>query len=459
MTPLACGGAHTPWLWPLLGRLHFYIGLLVGPFLLVAALSGMLYALTPQLEQALYHDQFHTDTASGEPLTLARQVSLARDAHDGETAPLAVRPAPTPGQTTRVILADERLGQGEHMAIFVDPITGEVRGQLPVYGTSGITAFRILVSKFHRQLLLGDAGRLYSELAASWLWVAALGGLALRCRRRARHDRSKPGSGASRWHRRLGPWALIGFLLFSATGLTWSQYAGNNIGKLRAHYGWQTPSVATELEGGAPASDAAGIHAGHASAAHAQMAIDPVLFDRVLAAARADGIGADKVEITPAAGPDRAWTVSEIGREWPTEVDQAAIDPETLAIVDRTRFETFPLAAKLTRWGVDLHMGVLFGVINQWVLVVLAAALVAMTLLGYAIWWRRRPTHRHGVAPVTLWRALWRAPLAARLAVVAIAALIGWALPVLGVSLVLLMGIDAGVALHQRRKRTHAPAR
>ncbi len=28
-------------------------------------------------------------------------------------------------------------------------------------------------------LLLGDSGRLYSELAASWMWVAALGGIAL----------------------------------------------------------------------------------------------------------------------------------------------------------------------------------------------------------------------------------------------------------------------------------------
>jgi hypothetical protein len=29
--------------------------------------------------------------------------------------------------------------------------------------------------------MLGDIGRLYSELAASWMWVAALGGIALWC--------------------------------------------------------------------------------------------------------------------------------------------------------------------------------------------------------------------------------------------------------------------------------------
>ena len=38
----------------LLARLHFLIGLCVGPFLLVAAASGLVYALTPQLEAHLY---------------------------------------------------------------------------------------------------------------------------------------------------------------------------------------------------------------------------------------------------------------------------------------------------------------------------------------------------------------------------------------------------------------------
>lgn len=46
----------------LLKRLHFYIGLFVGPFLLVAALSGIVYALTPQLEDYLYADALHTDS-------------------------------------------------------------------------------------------------------------------------------------------------------------------------------------------------------------------------------------------------------------------------------------------------------------------------------------------------------------------------------------------------------------
>lgn len=35
------------WFIPLAMRIHFYIGFFVGPFLLIAALSGIFYALTP----------------------------------------------------------------------------------------------------------------------------------------------------------------------------------------------------------------------------------------------------------------------------------------------------------------------------------------------------------------------------------------------------------------------------
>jgi len=34
-------------------RMHLYVGLLIGPFLFVAALTGLLYVLTPQIEAAL----------------------------------------------------------------------------------------------------------------------------------------------------------------------------------------------------------------------------------------------------------------------------------------------------------------------------------------------------------------------------------------------------------------------
>ncbi len=71
------------------------------------------------------------------------------------------------------------LGESESRAIFIDPVTLAVKGDLVVYGTSGTLPFRAAIDYLHRNLMLGDFGRYYSELAASWLWIAALGGTLL----------------------------------------------------------------------------------------------------------------------------------------------------------------------------------------------------------------------------------------------------------------------------------------
>ncbi|MFW8217664.1 PepSY domain-containing protein, partial [Klebsiella pneumoniae] len=72
-----------------------------------------------------------------------------------------------------------------------------------VYGTSGVLPLRTWLDKLHSSLLLGDMGRNYSELAASWLWVAALGGVALwlATRPKRKLKRVKGGFAANRhWH-------------------------------------------------------------------------------------------------------------------------------------------------------------------------------------------------------------------------------------------------------------------
>lgn len=79
---------------------------------------------------------------------------------------------------------------------------------------------------------------------------------------------------------------------------------------------------------------------------------------------------------------DQAWTVTEIDRGWPTQVDAVAIDPHSMQIIDRTRFADFPLMAKLTRWGVDFHMGILFGLANQLVLIAFGIALCVLIVWG-----------------------------------------------------------------------------
>ncbi|MTD39401.1 PepSY domain-containing protein [Erwinia sp. CPCC 100877] len=430
----------------LLRRLHFYIGLFVGPFIFIAALSGSLYVATPQIEAWLYRDAL-TASDRGTPHSLADQIAVARQAIGHPLPVQAVRPAPHPGETTRVMFREPSSGSSETRGLFIDPVSLEVKGDMTVYGTSGILPLRLWIDNLHRSLWLEEIGRNYSELAASWMWVAALGGIALwllsRTPRQRKSIRQSAFARQRRWHTGLGGLLLVGLLLFSATGLTWSRWAGDNVNQLRAAMNWMTPQVNASLSGEPAVNDP---HAGH-HGSHHEMAMeeprpDNGLFDSVLAAARQAGIDAARVEIRPAMSASRAWTVSEIDRRWPTQVDEVAVNPYTLTVTDQTRFSGFPLMAKLTRWGVDFHMGILFGLANQLALVAFGAALCVLIVLGYRMWWRRRPVPGQVNPTQTLVNA-WRELGGISRGVTLLTALLfGMALPVMGGSLLLFLAVD-----------------
>lgn len=443
-------------------RLHFYAGVLVGPFILVAALSGALYALAPTLEQVVYAHELHAP-ATDDPLTLAAQIEVAEQ-HVGDEATLsAVRPAPEAGDTTRIMFAQEGLGASESRAVFIDPGTGEIRGDLTVYGTSGALPLRTWISNLHRNLQLGEVGRFYSELAASWLGIVVLAGLALwtiRIRKaRAKRDLMRPNpkhTGYRRafgWHASIGVWVVLGALFLSATGITWSQFAGANVSNLRASLDWGNPVLVTSLDGAADAP--ADEHAGHHGAVAAPTgAANPATFDAVLAIAQRTNVNTGLVEIKPPAEAGTAWTVREIKTSFPTEVDTVAIDGTTMQVVDRVDFADYSLPAKLARWGIDLHMGVMFGLANQIVLFVIALAIAGMVVLGYVMWSKRRPprsARAFGGSPPA--RGVLRdAPWWGLAGVAAVGAIVGLWLPLVGWTLVGFLVIDVVAGLLARHR-------
>ncbi|OBG87483.1 peptidase [Mycobacterium sp. E802] len=449
-------------------RLHFYAGIFVGPFLLIAAISGGLYAIAPTIEQFVYRDQLQTHS-SGDMLPVAEQVRAAQTQRPG-LAVTAVRPALGPGQTTRVMFDDPSLGESERHAVFVDPVTAASHGELTVYGSSGALPLRTWIDQLHRSLHLGEPGRMYSELAASWLWLIALAGVVLwwgRYRRASRRGDNEPRlltldrsvRGRSRtlnWHGAVGIWIAVGLLFLSATGLTWSRFAGENVTALRAALSWTTPTVSTAI-GGAPEVEISG-HEGHHSApapVTADGADAPLVgdIDRVLKAARDAGVGG-AVEVGIPAHTGTAFTVTQTRQPWVMSNNAVAVDGTSATVIDTSWFSDWPLAAKLSAWGIQLHMGLLFGIANQLVLLGLAVALVTVIVRGYLLWWHRRPTGGR----VPLGRAPRRGvltglPPGVAVAVVLVAAAVGWFIPLLGVSLAAFVGVDVVVGWRQHRRR------
>lgn len=452
---------------PLILRLHFYAGILVAPFILIATISGGLYAVAPTIEQLLYRDYLHVDP-TGPAVPVADQIRAAQ-AEQPDLTVAAVRPATDPGDTTRVMFTDPSLGESKRLAVFVDPSTATSVGESTVYGSSGALPLRTWISELHRHLHLGEPGRLYSELAASWLWVIALGGLYLWVERYRRNrdktrlltfDRKSKGRNRSlNWHGVAGIWIAVGLVFLSATGLTWSTYAGENVTELRSALSWTTPAI-TETIGSSDAAtpDHSG-HGGHSMdmAADASTTNSNVgRIDSVLDIAKANGIDG-AVEASIPASDDAAFVVAETRQPWLMSNNSISIDGSTGTVVDTLYFSDWPLAAKLAAWGIQLHMGTLFGVANQLALLALSVALASVIVRGYMMWWKRRPTKATGL---TAGRPPLRGGLrrispisVAVLAVVAVA--VGWFVPLLGLSLVAFLAVDV-VLGSIRRARTRA---
>ena len=376
-----------------LSRLHKFAGVIIAPFLIVAALSGFLYALAPTFEPWIYHDEV-TATAQGSPRSLDEQIAAAQRQHpDGDV--VRVEPSEDPQETTRVLFDDPTAPNSSYtQAVFVDPVDLHITGELQQYGGSRALPFRTWASNGHRTLWLGEPGRLYAELAASWLGALSILGLYLWLKRKQRNK--KQPSKVLALHARVGAWLLPGFLFLTVTGLTWSLVAGTSIGKVREELNWKEPSVATSVAE-AGASTRAGEHAGHPGhavhaghAGHARHtghhdAAELAGAQTALSTARSQGL-TGVLEMTPPEKPGDAWGVREARAAFKLRSDAVAVTPNG-EVIDRINSADWPLAAQLTSWLIQLHMGTLFGIYSQVALAALALGLLVVSGAGLWMWW------------------------------------------------------------------------
>ena len=439
-------------------RIHFYAGLFIAPFIFIAALSGALYAIAPTLENLVYKDVLTVSAPDGGDATevpLASQIKAAQNSHpDMDVA--QVWPSSKADEPTRVLLIDESLADNSELrSIFVDPYTGSVMGDEPSYSGLGELPLRHWISATHKNLHLGEVGELYSEIAASWLWVVALGGLFLwwRMARKRALTGLENKSGRRRkvlnLHGVAGTWLLVGMLGLSATGITWSVFAGGNVDRTITWLGGKAEPIETSLVAQPEAAEA-DPHAehNHSGAAAAGGLTPAQISDQaatVLDTARAEGLTGQLRLFVPE-DTDHAWQASERWVPWRLTSDAVSVNGETGEVVDRLPFSELPLFSKLTQWGIYIHMGIMFGLALQITLALVALGICAMVVMGYIMWWRRRPT-KNGIAGVP-----GRADLTCTdwVIIAAVGIPVGLFLPLLGLSFAAMLVADRLLA--RRRK-------
>ncbi|MES1256485.1 MAG: PepSY domain-containing protein [Acidobacteriota bacterium] len=441
-------------------RWHFYAGLFVVPFMLMLAITGIIYLFKPQLDAWMYRDLLFV-TPGPVALAAESQLDTARGSHAGAT-PLSLTAGAAADRSTQVNLV---LADGREMAVFVDPYIGRVLGE-----RNERRNLQYYALKLHGELLLGTVGDWIVELAACWALVLLVTGVYLWWPRDGLRlwgvwlPRLSRHSSRIFWrdlHSVTGIYSsvLVAFLLI--TGLPWAIFWGTSFaqvwnryppymyngapqsgirtGRLNEGVGKVVPWAAEQLPMPESMPASSSVHHNHdAASGHAEdSAVAPhVNLDEVLTIARHAGAPAGFTVTLP---PDAkgVYTVSAVVDD-PRDETVIHIDQYSGAILADARWRDYGLVAKAVSMGIDIHEGKFFGLANQLVMLLGCLAVIVMSVSGTVMWWRRRPEGRLGAPAIGVPLRLWKGA-------VAIAILMGLLLPLMGLSLLVVLTLDYAV--------------
>lgn len=401
-----------------LWRWHFYAGLFVLPFVLVLAATGAVYLFRPQIER--WEERAWLGVGTADAVSPERGLAAALASEPGARF-VSYRLPRVPGDAAmiRVTLVD-----GAQREVAVSP-QGRVLGAL-----DPDRRIAAVVARIHGSLLLGAPGGWLVELAASWTIVMILTGVALWWPRPFRAAGTLWPRGSLRGralfkdlHRVTGFWIAGLVLVTLASGLPWAGAWGSAFAWVRAELGL--------VKGPQPWK----VGVGHAAHHDGTIPAGPVPTNLPLSAfvARAEAERmAFPVIVRPPSAPGAAWTVtSEAQNRWLTR--QVSYDPRTGAEVARRGFADGHVVDRVVSTGIAWHEGQLFGWVNQLIGLLTAIGLVAVSVLGAVMWWRRRPRGTLGAPPPVERAPRW--PLA-------ILGALGVLMPLFGASLLLVWALD-----------------
>ena len=438
-------------------RWHFYAGLLVLPILMLMALTGGLYLFKDELT-AVFHRPLLV--VPDRPTTTSAQawIEAAETGTGGKASQLVI---PARGDRSVQVAIDTKAGKE---TAYVDPNDGVFLGVTAPGGVMGV------VKRLHSLDIAGPVMNLAVEIVAGWAIVLVATGVFLWWPRGQGGGvvtvRSRPAKRLF-WrdlHAVTGAFAGAVIVFLAVTGMPWSAFWGKEVRQITTQAGWGRPKppVAEQHHAPKPAADeqsgvpwALQTHAPPASDAmpgmsaeeHMRMmAANALDADAILAKARQAGLTGG-LTLTLPKTPGGTWTASYM----PDRVENTRtlyLDGGDGHVLADLGYRQFGPAAKAIEWGIAVHQGQEFGLINK---LVMLAGCVAVWLLGvsaFVMWWKRRPKGRLA-APA---RPAHRGAYAGLLAIVLPLAVL---YPLVGASLVAALVID----LIARRLIAGSPAK
>jgi len=425
-------------------RWHFYAGLFCVPFILWLSVTGALYLFKPQIEDWLYAPYHDVAKGSHALLPPSRIVIDATAAVPGSVLHKYVLPD-APGDAVELLV-----GTGDQETrLWVHPQSGAV-----LHAAVEEDRFMRVVFRLHGELLAGRWGSALVELAACWSIIMILSGLFLWWPRGGTKGQGM-GWGGILWprlregkqrfwrdmHAVTGLWVSLAAIFLILSGLPWAKNWGDYLRQVRAVTGmtvarqdWSAGSEADAKARAALDREARAVlkpdpgHEGHEGHGGMVMTGPPpslAALDHVVPTATGLRL-AGPVEIRPPSAPGGPWLVQSQAADR-TRRASAEIGGDG-RIVGIEPFGRRHWIDKAVGYGVAIHEGAWFGLLNQLLNLVVLLGLILLAVSSIILWWRRRPQGLLG-APAS------KGPLRHSWALVGLVLLLAVLMPLFGISL------------------------
>lgn len=381
----------TVWRW------HFYAGVIFAPFLIILAVTGSIYLFKPQIEQVLYQDYYEVNP-QGDKIPASQQIEEVKKLYP-DAQVTKYRPGENATRSSEVSITSNN----ESLTVFIDPYTGKSLGELN-------NADRIMdkIEEFHGELMAGTLGDRIVELAACWAIVLIVTGLFLWYPRKKQSlsgvlfPRLKKGKKILRRDLHAVPafWITAGMFFLIMTGLPWSGFWGSNFQSLATNSGaGYPPSI---WSGSAPTStiktkDIADVPWAAENLDVPKSEIQgfiPLSIDDVVAIANREGIHPSYTVNIPNE-KEGVYTLSA----FPPKAQGEAtihIDQYSGAVLADYRYDNYGLIGKTVAWGITLHKGTQFGLVNQFISLLICLGIIFVAVSGFYLWLKRKPKKEMG---------------------------------------------------------------
>ncbi|MEB0046500.1 MULTISPECIES: PepSY domain-containing protein [unclassified Pseudomonas] len=418
-------------------RWHFYAGLFVAPFMVMLALTGLIYLFKPQLDPLMYGSLMHVPTGH-HAVSADQLLKRVKDAYPQGRIKQYLPPVNAERSAQFVVI-----NAGQELNVFIDPYHGDILGEQDAKNN-----LQAIARAIHGELMIGTVGDRLVELAAGWGVVLVVTGVFLWWPRGQYAGIVWPRfsrRGRVLWrdlHAVTGFWGAAFLLVMLLSGMTWTGFWGKQYAEV-----WNRFPAA--MWNDMPKSDVearslnsatrqtvpwamentpmpmSGDHAEHSTndSAHARPAAPTISLQDVqnVAAQRHVEPG---YSITFPATATGVFTIAVFADD-PRNDATLHVDQYTGKVLADVRWEQYGKVARATEVGVMLHEGKMFGAFNQLVVLLICLMIVLSAVSGVVIWWKRRPDGKLGVPALRHNLPKWKTGVVIMLALAVIFPLVG----------------------------------